>query len=456
VLHSHRNILVETRNYTNDVWICPEDRLALCHSCSFANAIRNKYGALLNGATLFPYDLATEGLAPLAEWMRTNQITIFHTLPTTFRGFLDAVAADDAAFPALRVLRLGGEPINGEDVKHFQRRFSPPCVLMHAMGPTETLTIRRHFITHEWRSSDGKVPVGHAVPDKEVLLLDETGHEVGANQMGEIAVRSKYLALGYWRRPDLTQVAFVPDSGGGDERLYLTGDLGMMRPNGCLIHMGRKDFQVKIRGYRVEVGEIEVALMGLDSVKAAVVHAQAHDAGEDRLVAYVVPAAGSAPTVSDLHRVLAQTLPDYMMPSAFVFLDTLPLLPNGKIDRRALPVPSPARPALDVPYAAPRSPIESELVRIWAEVLDLEQVGIYDRFLDLGGHSLLATRILTRVIGTFRVELSVRVLFETPTVAQMAKEILQHYTAGADPATVASLLAEVEGYRTQRINHPTG
>jgi acyl carrier protein len=220
--------------------------------------------------------------------------------------------------------------------------------------------------------------------------------------------------------------------------------------------MGRKDFQVKIRGYRVEVAEIEVALLGLDSVKAAVVHAQADDAGEQRLVAYVVPAAGRAPTISELRRALAQILPDYMMPSAFVFLETLPLLPNGKMNRQALPAPSPARPALDVRYVAPRSPVETDLVCIWAEVLKLKQIGIHDNFLELGGHSLHATRILTRVIKTFRVELSIRALLETPTVAQMAKVIVEHLAAQADPATLARLLAEVESLSNAVEQSPDG
>jgi amino acid adenylation domain-containing protein len=425
VLHSHRNILVETRNYTNDVRICPEDRLSQCHSCSFVNSIRNIYGALLNGAALFPYDLAAEGVALLAKWIRTHRITIFHTLPTMFRRLFDTVAPD-AAFPALRILRIGGEPINNNDVKLFQRYFSPHCMLMHVIGPTETLTIRRFFITHDWLSDDAKVPVGYAVPDKEVFLLDETGCEVGADQIGEIAVKSKYLALGYWRQPGLTQAAFTPDPSGGDERLYRTGDLGLMRPDGCMIHMGRKDFQVKIRGYRVEVAEVEEALLGIDSIEAVVVHAQADDGKEQRLIAYVVPATGVAPTVSELRHALALTLPEYMMPSAFVFLKAFPLLPNGKIDRRALPVPDHLRPALNVPYVAPRTPTESELARIWAEVLELEQIGINDRFLELGGDSLRATRILSRVVQTFRVEFSIQALLDAPTVAQMAKLIVPH------------------------------
>jgi amino acid adenylation domain-containing protein len=424
VLHNHRNILVETRTYTNDVRISPDDRLALWHSCSYANSIRNMYGALLNGATLFPYDLATGGIAPLAGWMRTQRITIVHTVATTFRRFCDTIPVD-AEFPALRILRLGGEPINREDVKCFQCHFSPQCILVHAIGPTETFTIRRHFITRDRRSSESKVPLGYAVPDKEVLLLDETGREVGVDQIGEIVVRSKYLALGYWRRPDLTQTAFIPDPRGGDERLYFTGDLGMMRPDGCLIHMGRKDFQVKIRGYRVEVGEIEAALLGLESVKAAVVHAQARDPGEQRLVAYVVPTTGSNPTVSELRRVLVQALPDYMIPSAFVFLDTLPLLPNGKIDRKALPAPDQSRPLLENPVVAPRTAVEDTLTGFWAEVLGLDQVGIHDNFFELGGNSLLATQVIFRINDAFNVDLSLQSLYETQTVAELAATVMQ-------------------------------
>jgi amino acid adenylation domain-containing protein len=419
VLHNHRNVLVEVRNYTNDVRIRPEDRLAVWHSFSFANSIRNLYGALLNGATVFPYDLPGQGLMPLADWIWKNEITMIHTLATTFRAFVDTVSAD-TTFPSLRVLRLGGEPINGSDVRSFQRHFSSHCILMHVMGPTETFSIRRHFIGHDWDGDKAKLPVGYAVPDKGVFLLDETGRRVAPDEIGEIAVQSKYLAVGYWRQPQLTRATFIPDPKGGEERLYLTGDLGVMRPDGCLIHMGRKDFQVKIRGHRIEVGEIETALSEFDSVKAAVVQAQPDANGEQRLVAYIVAASGSVVTVSELRRGLAQTLPDFMMPSNFVFLEDFPLLPNGKVNRRALPVPTPARPVLPVPYAMPRNPIESTLVAIWMEVLSLEKVGIHDRFLDLGGDSLRATRVLNRARDSFTVKLSISDLLKTESIAQLA------------------------------------
>lgn len=433
VLHNHRNVLVEVRNYTSDVGIGPGDRLAVWHSFSFANSIRNLYGALMNGAAVFPYDLPGQGLMPLGEWVRRNEISMIHTLATTFRAFVDTLPGD-TTFPSVRVLRLGGEAINSDDVKKFKRHFPPPCVLMHVMGPTETFSIRRHFIGHEWNGGEGKIPVGYPVADKEVLLFDESGRRVGPDETGEIVVRSKYLAVGYWRQPQLTDAAFVPDPDGGEERLYFTGDLGVMRPDGCLVHLGRKDFQVKVRGHRIETGEIEAALSKLESVRAAIVHAQPDGNGEQRLVAYVVTAPGKIATINALRRGLAQTLPEFMMPSSFVFLEEFPLLANGKVDRRALPVPSVDRPVLPIPYAAPRNLMESRLTAIWMEVLQLARIGINDRFLDLGGDSLRATQILGRTISSFGIELSVSDLIQTETIAQMAELVTARAAAGpGDP-----------------------
>jgi acyl-coenzyme A synthetase/AMP-(fatty) acid ligase/acyl carrier protein len=388
----------------------------------------------MNGAAVFPYDLPGQGLMPLAEWIRKNEITMIHTLATTFRAFVDTLP-DNATFPSVRILRLGGEPIDSDDVKKFTRHFPPPCVLMHVMGPTETFSIRRHFISHDWNGDEGKVPVGYPVSDKEVLLFDETGQRVGPNETGEIVVRSKYLAVGYWRQPQLTEAAFLPDPDGGEERLYFTGDLGVMRPDGCLMHLGRKDFQVKIRGHRIETGEIEASLAKLDSVKAAVVHAQPDRNGEQRLVAYIVKAPGKTATINELQRGLAHTLPDFMMPSRFVFLEDFPLLPNGKINRRALPVPSIDRPVLPVPYAAPRDLTESTLTAIWMDVLQLERIGINDRFLDLGGDSLRALRIFNRTMKSFGIKLSVSDVIRMETIAQMAELITIRNATGSGDAS---------------------
>ena len=420
VVHSHRNILVEARNYTNYARISPDDRLTLWHSCSYTNSVRNLYAGLLNGAGVFIYDLINEGFPGLADWMLARRITIIHTLPTTFRSFCQTLTPD-AMFPHLRILRLGGEAINRDDIKQYQRRFSPHCVLIHAIGPTETLDIRYFSIHHDWNGADAKIPIGYAIPDKDVLLLDEGGSVVGPDEIGEIAVRSKYLALGYWGQPDLTRAAFTPDPHDSDLRLYRTGDLGVMRPDGCLTHLGRKDLQIKIRGYRVEVTAIEDALLAMDYVEAAAVQGRADDGGETRLVAYVVPAAGKDPKVNELRQALSRTLPEYMWPSAYVFLESLPLSTTGKLDRRALPMPTRARPRLDQAFVAPRTPLEEALADIWATLLDLDSIGIHDNFLDLGGHSLLAAQITSRVRDAFDVELTLRQFFEAPTVAGLAE-----------------------------------
>ncbi|HKZ08109.1 MAG TPA: non-ribosomal peptide synthetase [Methylomirabilota bacterium] len=429
VLHTHASILVETRNYTDDARIGPEDRLSLWHSFSFANSIRNLFAGLVNGAAVFPYDLPGLGLAPLPAWIRDNAITIIHTVATTFRALTDVLPAD-ARFPGVRVLRLGGEAIHGADVERFKRHFPPPCVLMHVMGPTETLSIRRHFIDHAWAGGQGNVPVGYPVRDKDVRLLDEGGREVAPGEPGEIAVRSEYLAAGYWRRPDETRAAFLPDPAGGRARLYLTGDRGVMSADGCLTHLGRKDFQVKVRGHRVETAEVEAALLGLPSVKSAVVHAHPDGHGDQRLVAYVVPALGATVTLDEMRRALGRTLPAYMLPASVVSLPALPLLPTGKVDRRALPVPATAASPPAAGHTVPRDPTERALAEIWQDVLAVERVGIDDRFLDLGGDSLRAFKVLARAVEAFEVELSMADLFRTETVAQMAELIRRRRAEG--------------------------
>jgi len=275
----------------------------------------------------------------------------------------------------------------------------------------------------------------------EVLLLDEDGTAVRPDDIGEIAIRSRYLSPGYWRRPDLTAAAFRPDPAGGPERIYRTGDLGRRLPDGCLVHLGRKDFQVKIRGFRVEVAEVEGALLSLPTVQEAVVVAREDRPGDRRLVAYLVPTARPAPTVTALRQTLAAVVPDYMLPAAYVLLDALPKTPGGKVDRRALPPPGRTRPALDQPLVAPRTPVEATVGAIWQEVLGLDELGIHDNFFDLGGHSLAASQVLARVTETLHVDLPLRVLFAAPTVAGVAVAVVQGLMQDVAPDERARLLS---------------
>jgi acyl-coenzyme A synthetase/AMP-(fatty) acid ligase len=238
-------------------------------------------------------------------------------------------------FPRIRLVGLGGEVLYPQDVEMYRKHFSPDCLLSNGMGSSECPSVCNYLMDKETQIKTSTVPVGYEYEGRQVLLLDEDGRDVGINRVGRIVVKSRYLSPGYWREPGLTQAAFLPDPEGGDERLYQMGDLGLRLADGCLVHLGREDYQVKIRGYRVEVVEVEMALLALDSIKEAVVVPREDRRGDKRLVAYLEPASGSAPTVSELRRALVDRLPDFMIPSAFVMLESLPLGATGKVEPRA-------------------------------------------------------------------------------------------------------------------------
>jgi len=288
------------------------------------------------------------------------------------------------------------------------------------------------------------VPVGYAHEDLKILLLDENGNKVRPGEAGEIAVRSRFLSPGYWRMPELTKARLLPDPSSRDEKIYLSGDLGRMTPEGCLFHLGRKDLQVKIRGYRVEVAEVERVLVQHPGVKEAVVACQEDRFAQPRLVAYWIPNEWPGPTVSELRRCLRKAVPNYMIPSAFMILEAMPLLPTGKLDRGALPSPDDSRPNLDHLCVAPATQIEKELVRIWGEVLGIKQVGIHDAFSDLGGDSLQATQVISRILMAFQVELPISFLLTSPTIAEMASVIMTHQGKKLGDKELTRILSELE------------
>ena len=418
VCHTHRSLLHSIMTDTNNLHICSEDRLLLLP----APGMRDLFRGLLNGAGVFPFSLKGEGFGTLADWLIGEQITIYHSVPTIFRHFVSALT-DNPRFPALRLILLGGEPIFCSDVEIYKKNFSPSCFLVNNFSGTEAPSCRYYFIDKQTENRNRIVPVGYPVNDKEILLLDDCGEEVDLNEIGEIAVKSAYLSPGYWRMPDLTQAVFLPDSEGGDKRIYYTGDLGRMQPDGCLELLGRKDLQVKIRGYRVEIAEIESALLKHSQVKESVVVAMENHAGDLQLVAYVVLAEQAVVTVGELQSYLKQKLPDYMVPSAFVELEALPLTPNGKVDRGALPKPSREHRELEERYQAPRTEVESIMAAIWSEMLGVEHVGTEDNFFDLGGSSLLASKLFVRLREEFQIDLPLRLLFESPTLASISAQV---------------------------------
>jgi amino acid adenylation domain-containing protein len=441
VVDNHRNILHGTLRFTNGLHISAEDRLSLTHSCSSSASVRRIFPALLNGASLYPLDLREEGMEGLLGLLVRERITYFST--GRIRDFVRAFDTRHR-FDALRLVSFGGEIVHKTDVELYRKIFPPHCLVGIWMSTTETGNITQYFIDSESQIEGDIAPIGYPVADVEVLLLDEERRPVNQGDIGEITVRSRYLSPGYWRRPDLTKARFFLGPGGGEERIYFTGDLARMDFEGCLYHLGRKDDQVKIRGYRVETAEIEAALLKVPGVRKAFVTARERLRGAKQLVAYVVPQRGYTPTVTALRKALAINLPLHMIPSTFVMLDDLPLTSTGKVDRNALLPPSNARPALDVPCVEPRTPVERDLARLWCEVLSLDRVGINDSFFELGGDSLSAVRLISAVIKKFQTELPLQILFQSPTIAQMAAIMVTDRAKKLSEVELARIMAELE------------
>lgn len=389
VMQNHRNVLHHIRTYTNNLHIHAKDRLTLFSSYGFDAAVMDIFGALLNGATLYPINIREAGLADVSQWLLRHEITIFHATPTVYRAFMSTLQGQEA-FPKLRLVVLGGEEVYKTDVDLYKQHFSPACLLVNGLGPTESTVSLQYFINKQTEVRRQAIPVGYPVEDTEVFLLNETGEQ--AVGYGEIALRSPHLALGYWRQPQRTAAAFLPDPEGGERCIYRTGDLGRRLPDGSLAFVGRKDFQVKIRGFRIELGEIEAVLGYHPAVQQTVVVAREDAPGDKRLVAYIIPAQEPGPTSSELRHFLEQKLPAYMIPAAFVSLQAFPLTPNGKVDRRALPKPDVLR--AEIGDVVPHTPMQTLLAKIWREVLGVDQVSVYDNFFDLGGHSLLSLKVI--------------------------------------------------------------
>ncbi len=449
VVQSHRNVLHQMMTYTHALLINPNDGVTQLHSHGFSASRLDIFGALLNGATLFPYSVAERGMDGLARLLIDEELTIMHWVPSAFRHF-GGTLDEGKRFPKIRALVLGSEPLAPQDIGIYQRHFSPDSVLVNRYGTTETGNICCYFSDQQTAVRPGPVPVGYAVEDTEVLLIDENGKEVGKNQIGEIAVKSSYLSPGYWKRPDLTAESFFPAPGEPGKKIYRTGDMGQLLADGSLLNLGRKDFQVKIRGYRIELGEVEKALLDHPAIAAAVV-AVRQDRYENKfLAAYYVTGNAPAPDQTALRNHVKARLPSYMVPGAFVRLESLPLTPTGKLDRNALPEPDPISLGAEAPAAKPRTEVEKILTQIWSGVLGIAALNMRDNFFDLGGHSLHAMMILASVASNFKVSISMREFFEAPTIAHMAELISSRKADIAEPE-LASLVAAVESLPDEEV-----
>ena len=458
VMDNHRNMLHYVMRFGNASHISPQDRVTLVRPPSSTGALSNLYLALLSGSAIFPVDLKQVELTAIADWLQREKITFFHAGGMVFRHFAQQLTGTEQ-FPDLRLIRIGSGQVFDKDLELFRRHFSG-SLLLHSLSSTEANTYRVHFVGKNSPLPDGALPVGYAVADMEVLILDENGEVLSSDQIGEIAVRSAYLFPGYWNNSELTKAAFLGDSDTNGRRTFRTGDLGRLRSDGCLEYLCRKDFRLKIRGYSIQAEQVELALLQIPGITQAAVAAHKDSFGDDRLVAYLAAGAQEMPMIGQIRKSLRENLPDYMVPSKFVTLKSLPLNPNGKVNRQALLAPDSERPDLGTIFAESSTPVETVMTKIWTEALGINNIGIDDVFFDLGGDSLVAGRIITRLSRIFPWNLTLPEFYEVPTVAKSA-ELLMRKALSADVANKAARLslkvdslssAEVETMLTEERN----
>jgi amino acid adenylation domain-containing protein len=435
------------------------DRFSMLSGLGHDPLLRDIFAPLSIGATVCVPD-AEEITTPgrLAEWMREAYISVAHMTPAINNLLTDSAATlnqselnqSERAINNLRYAFFGGDLLTEHEAAML-KRFAPSVTCINFYGATETPQAMSYFIlSDKQEAKPGRrgVPLGKGIEGAQLLVLNKTQALAGVGELGEIHIRTPYLAKGYLGDEELTRERFIknPFTEMASDRLYKTGDLGRYRADGNVVFAGRSDHQLKIRGHRIEIGEVEAALLQTPKVAAAVVAAYDHAAGEKRLAAYVVAKDAQAITSRELRRHLNQTLPEYMLPSDFVILDAMPLTPNGKVDRRALPAPDGRKPEDETAFVAPEMPIQHELARIWADLLHLERVGIRDNFFESGGHSLLAMQMLARVQAKFAVKISVPALFKHPTVEGLAELVETAIVERSDSARVDQVLDMLESF----------
>ncbi len=437
VMQNHRNVLHFCRLYTNALHLNSDDRISLFSTYGFDAAKMDIYGALLNGGTLYPYDIKEDdNLARMGQWIQDEGITIYHSIPTVYRYFTDMLTGDED-FSAVRFIVLGGEAVFKKDIEAYKTHFSDDCIFINGLGPTESTVTLQYFMDKKTEILREAVPVGYAVDETEVLLIDENGREPEGYAVGEIVYKSDHLALGYLNNREKTDEVFGPNPLTGKDRVYRSGDLGRRLMDGSLEYAGRKDFQVKIRGYRIELGEIEGRLDNVPGIKKSAVVCRQSD-GENFLVAYYVlsqsrgkedDAGGDAPQSiideNDLVLRLKSQIPDYMVPGAFYCLDEFPLTATGKIDRKALAETAETQTRSMMEYIAPADGLETRLADLWKGLLKVEKIGATDNFFVLGGNSLKAMAFTAAVHKEMDVKIPLARMFNIPTIKGLAHYISQ-------------------------------
>jgi amino acid adenylation domain-containing protein len=419
VVKSHRAVLHRVWLSTQVDAITVDDRQSLLTHCSFSASESDMFGALLQGAAVFTFDIASHGFSEFRAWLASERITLLHPPVMFFRRFLSTLDAGDR-FPDVRIVALAGNVVLPSDLKQWQQHGSRECVVLHRFSITETALLTVARFDRDGDLSNTILEAGRPVADKTLRLVDAHGAPVAPGETGELLVQSDYLADGYFNRPEETAAAFTLDAQGG-QRMYRTGDLGQFSPDGTFVFLGRRDDQIKIRGYRVELREIDAALMQLDGVAEAACVAR-KDGGEARLRAFVVWKDGRALSAGAIRTRLKELLPEWKVPDEFHSISALPTTLTGKVDRRAL-----RELAVTPVSATPRANdfdagdgYESAIRAVWSRVLR-RTLELDDAFFEhLGGSSLDALEVVNEVSRVTGRRLPLSLLLELNTVRKMS------------------------------------
>ncbi len=419
VWQNHRGLVQEGRAYADLVHLMPDDRISLLASCSLSASGPSLFGALLSGASLFLFHPRSQGIERLATWLAEKRITVFHAVPTVFRR-LGQLVTKSNSFPAIRLVRLGGEPTMAADWELFRRYWPERCQLMQSLSSTETGIICASIINKNSVLPNGRLSVGKPLPDVEIFLLDDNNQSVKNGDEGRIAIRSPRLKQGYWQQPELTRKKFQPGEQNPNLRTFISNDLGRLLPDGSLEHLGRADSLIKIRGQRVDLADMETTLLAAGFAREVAVTAPEDKPGEKRLVCFFVPLAGVGHSPENLRRLLHAKMPGYMIPADFVALENLPQTAGGKIDRAALqPLRRNIRAASDRDIRS-RDVIDKRLIGVWETTLKTSPIGLKDDFFELGGNSLQSVEILLEIEELFGVSLPPATLVEYNTIEKLS------------------------------------
>jgi surfactin family lipopeptide synthetase A len=427
--------------YRETFAIGAQDHVLLISSIGFDLTQKNLFAPLLAGGTVHLVPDKYYDPQRLIKQIYEQQITLINCTPSTFYPLIEHLQPQEwGQLASLRYLVLGGEPIALQRLSPWLRSSYCRAKVANTYGPTECTDIALSFVlASEEEYQGGSIPLGRPIPNVQVVILDKKLQPVPIGVAGELHIGGIGIGCGYLNRPELTAQKFIknPFSTEADARLYKTGDLARYLPDGTIEYLGRLDHQVKIRGFRIELGEIESVLESHAAVREAAVVAREDVPGDKRLVAYVTLQAGESASTSELQQHLQQQLPAFMVPSAFVLLEKMPISSNGKLDRRALPAPEITREASEDAYVEPTSLVQGQLVQIWEELLDVRPIGIKDNFFSLGGHSLLAARLIEKIHQVCGKKIALATLFAGPTVEQLAIAMTQDVSSTDYTSVVA-------------------